>query len=440
LHWREKLESGSPFDPTIEIGRFGDYIGLYCTNADVISAGVESNNDVALVSDVKVTFASEAIVNRAILLGSGEGTAALDLSSIADDYPGVIFSRVNGDGQTEYYIQNDASIEYYGDVFEDVWAFKDAVVIVNTDAGVEAAALTLLNWGLEEIERRAWKQEAYSVSLKKCTHLVQPGDVIRLVFRGQIRDQNGKPIDSEEIDGYYTVLKAKEQVSGEGSLTTSLEVSNIDRRVMDAFDRLVESQEKTELRNKKAVTFPTLFPDKDMQEIEAPNAFNVNGLPAGFFYRVSTLISDVSKVTMTVRTYPLATRLRYNNPVAGQLTTPIPLYSPDEGMRFSVRRDDQYPSGLSVFINGIDRTAELGGPWNSGVNVQTNLVDLDISEYIINASGGLRQTHEIVFTCESRTGDVAFPGAGTASGEASHGYVVCSINAIASVQAIIVEG
>jgi hypothetical protein len=64
-------------------------------------------------------------------------------------------------------------------------------------------------------------------------------------------------------------------------------------------------------------------------------------------------------------------------------------------MNYGVFEDSHYPQNISIYINGVDRTLALGGPWaptDAAVEVE-----VDITEYLVNAVGGLRQTHEIRF-------------------------------------------
>jgi hypothetical protein len=69
-----------------------------------------------------------------------------------------------------------------------------------------------------------------------------------------------------------------------------------------------------------------------------------------------------------------------------------------------VTDDTNYPQTISISIDGVDRTAALGGAWaatNAAVNVK-----VDITDYIVNASGGMYQEHSIVFTCTAGQGKI----------------------------------
>lgn len=74
------------------------------------------------------------------------------------------------------------------------------------------------------------------------------------------------------------------------------------------------------------------------------------------------------------------------------------------GLTFGVVDDTVYPQTIALEIDGIDRTSALGGPW-AATNAAVDVV-LDVTTYLVNAVGGLRQKHALVFTCSSGHGKV----------------------------------
>lgn len=73
-------------------------------------------------------------------------------------------------------------------------------------------------------------------------------------------------------------------------------------------------------------------------------------------------------------------------------------------LTYGINDDTVNPTTVSVWINGVDRTAELGGPWAGG-GAAINIV-LDITPYLVNAAGGLRQAHTVEVRCASGRGEV----------------------------------
>lgn len=82
------------------------------------------------------------------------------------------------------------------------------------------------------------------------------------------------------------------------------------------------------------------------------------------------------------------------------ITIPAHSHTPSYG----IYADTVHPQTVGVMIDGIDRTAALGGPWALS-NVAIDL-ELNITDYLVNASGGLRQNHTIVISCASGRGEV----------------------------------
>lgn len=71
---------------------------------------------------------------------------------------------------------------------------------------------------------------------------------------------------------------------------------------------------------------------------------------------------------------------------------------------YGIHDDDKYPDTVRLAINGVDVTTALGGPWGAGgVAIDE---EVDITMYLRNASGGLRQVHELTFSCDDGQGTV----------------------------------
>jgi hypothetical protein len=71
---------------------------------------------------------------------------------------------------------------------------------------------------------------------------------------------------------------------------------------------------------------------------------------------------------------------------------------------YGIYQDTVYPTGLNLYINGVNVSEELGGPWDAGGGI-TNL-ELDITSFLVGASGGLRQNHVVSVRCASGQGEV----------------------------------
>jgi len=73
-------------------------------------------------------------------------------------------------------------------------------------------------------------------------------------------------------------------------------------------------------------------------------------------------------------------------------------------VEFGIEDDTQYPSSVRMEINGVDVTAALGGPWATAG--QAIDVTVDITSYLVNASGGLQQRHQVTLSCLGGRGEI----------------------------------
>lgn len=85
-------------------------------------------------------------------------------------------------------------------------------------------------------------------------------------------------------------------------------------------------------------------------------------------------------------------------------THSVTLSNHTHGMTYGIYDDTVYPATISLSIDGVDRTSALGGPWAAGGGALS--VELDITTYLVNAAGGLRQNHTLVFSCASGQGQI----------------------------------
>ena len=103
-------------------------------------------------------------------------------------------------------------------------------------------------------------------------------------------------------------------------------------------------------------------------------------------------------------TLELALLLGTNYPYSEDLYTYEEVGGHTHDMEYGLYEDSQYPTNISVAINGLDRTEELGGPWDlAGEGAD---VSVDITYWLVNAIGGLQQNHTITFSCESGQGEI----------------------------------
>lgn len=72
---------------------------------------------------------------------------------------------------------------------------------------------------------------------------------------------------------------------------------------------------------------------------------------------------------------------------------------------YGIYQDGSHPTTISLYIDGVNRSAALGGPWAGGGGA-ADIDELDITAYLVEAAGGLRQRHTLEFRCASGQGEI----------------------------------
>lgn len=453
---------------TLEIGAFGDFSDLVLINPTMAPAGLYANNDVALIENISLTQNSEAVANWLLPIGGGEGTAALTLEHSTRSWPYVIQTMAGPDGRTLYYLTDDASVALYGTI-QKVGTFKNISPVTNSAADVVNAANALYDAATAWLQRNSVVQDSYAVTLKKTRQNLRPGDTVRLLYGGVVL-RDGEPYTWLEVDELFWVLKVTERVTASG-LSTSLEISTVDRHREDAASIILGALESIELRNIYVQPYPTSRGYVYEKNIDSTH--NVE-IPV----KVTDVTLDIIRVQLTLNTSPLRSTatgaasgggstatsaagggatssaggdhrhrmFQFNsttdlgNPnregfckrsdgnnvnfawhgsaedlytfdASGDHTHTVPSHTHSvtipahtHAQQYGIYDDTTYPQNLSIWINGIDRTSELGGPWAPS-NAAAE-VELDITTYLRDAVGGLRQKHTIEVRCTAGQGTI----------------------------------
>jgi hypothetical protein len=80
----------------------------------------------------------------------------------------------------------------------------------------------------------------------------------------------------------------------------------------------------------------------------------------------------------------------------------ITLAGGEPDLIYGIGDDDVHPQNIEVWVNGIDRTDALDGPFATSDAAIDIILDEELmTEYIVEASGGMHQAHEV----EIRAGD-----------------------------------
>jgi len=387
-----------------------------------------SNDAVLLIDQISVTEDGDTLVNWAIPMGAGEGSAATTLKDTTYEifnsdntvyqagnpstYP--IYRRVNSNSIVEYYI--DATLG--DDEHQDTLSFKEIGPIANSTLANQYASDALADACMASLARTRVPNTTYTLTVKKVRVDLQPGDKIHVAFKG-IVPMVGDPTATRptltyiDVDEDLWVMEISRNFSDSG-ISTTLKVSTIDKHVQDDVDLLVEVLDRSDVRNLIPSLQPYNFDNTWQDSIKYGVApYNKD---ATFPFTVNSFVTRLPVVIVRFKTLPL--------------WLPATFYdlTPAE-FNWDVRVSIEYPSDVQMFVNGVDVTslyAPGGNPWNfGGVNAALD-VTCDISNLINEAAGGLYQTHTIVFKCGSRFGEKAVY-APLRTGEVSQGIVELNI-------------
>ena len=413
-HIREKVDVPSDRDHVIEVGRFGTDSGLWIMNPEQVTPRAYTNTDIAFIDSLTIIHESEAMFNWIIPIGSGEGESALTLEQ-ATRLTGYDRLTTTVGTKTLYYKKNDASIAEYG-IIQKVVTFKNIAPVGNSDTNIEYAANALDEAADAALDRNGTPQTVYKLSIQKGSRLIRCGDVVHLRFRGAVRGLDGLELDDETVEGDFYVLKVTENVSASG-VSLTLEISDVDKLPDSEAAYVLSAIEDIQLANTKPalINFRQSFTDeKPVQQW--------NGQPtyiryADFPIKLDNTVTDVSLVRVRFVSKPL-----YSYTIGQYSAT-----GPSVLNQFNVAIGANYPQDISLYIDNVDRSAEFGGPWNAAPANAAVDQTIDITDYIRDAAGGLRQNHTLEFRVSEQTRDVRVPGYGGGS----------AINAIYGNQGII---
>lgn len=417
---------------TIEVGAFGAQSTAQIVGVGSATREMHHNPDIMFVDRLAETRTTRGIVNRVYPLGAGEGEAALTLKLSTRSTPYTVQNRTVG-GRIEYYLEDEQSVADYG-VTEKYLVFKEIAPLANTDTAKIYAANALYDAAAAWLERSAVEQRTYRVSVKKPETTIRPGDKVRITYKGDVY-REGVRIMPVDVDDWFWVMSVTERI-GIGDATLDLDVSIIDRAEEDEAKTVVSALEAIEVRNVAVQTYPNTFKYVYYDSLQNRTDAYADKW-AEFKLPVDAQVTEIVKVSISFVTKPLYITGYYD--LFGALYSQDNLYG-----AYQIFTSTKYPRDVSLWINGVDVSTQLGGPWATGGSAQAEVDDLDVTSFILNASGGMYQKHSIVFKCgyytEAGT-EVVLPYTTAFSGvqPSSMGWVEVTLSVMAICQAIFPE-
>jgi len=432
----------------LEIGSFGVVnTNVRLTNLQTTDSKFHEREDVAILKRINVRYSLDETYNRVIVLGAGQGAAQLTLNDGEVGSTYTVQSRTRLNGVDEYYIEDTASIAANG-VREAVVVFDQVRPVSNTATGKTQGQTTLLQNGEEWLKRHKDRRVTLdNVQVYGLTAELRCGDKVNVRYKG-LNTEGNFYVD---IDDDFWVMEKSTTRSAQGNFVSTLKLVNVDREEMNDVDIMAKAVKS--IKSKRLWIDPTAF----RQSYTYYDTLQAGGTyvekPARFLLRIDDTVTDVTRVLLRWRTFPLSSNMRVAIPgspsnITGSVSSGSPgsaahthtLFNLNAEQVFVVAEDDDYPTDVSISYNGtditnhVDVTYLLGGAgvWNSGGTPNAALdIIMDITDVFLADAGGIYQDHEIELTCLTRTGNARTPfsfiPSGTPAHEVSHGMVEMTI-------------
>lgn len=241
--WHLRHESGT----VLAFGALGADTGLRLVQRSQAAHDLYTNDLVTLIEDISLEQTSGDVANWIIPLGKDDAGGRLTLEHSTRTTPYTIQTMTGPDSSTLYFLADSASIATYGQR-ERVLALNTIVALGSTATDLERAANALYDAAAATLARSSERQDVYRVRFRKAWQTaVRPGDKVRLVYRGEVK-QAGISVRYLDTDALYWVLDVDESVGVEGH-SVSVAISNVDRQVRDGVQVVADAIEGVQLQS-----------------------------------------------------------------------------------------------------------------------------------------------------------------------------------------------
>ena len=423
----------------------------------------ETNINICYITNLVEVEQSNDLITRIYPYGSGNFQNRLTLGPTIRTAPtGYTLDKTNN-----FIVNNDRETSL-GFIIERYYSYKQIVPISNSDIDIQRAADTLFDLSLKQLQDESQVQKNYRLSVTKLDQIIYPGQIIHVEYRGfadgykyvdinedliilesTIKiDNNGLRTSNLQVSTTDQWPKDDfEEITGsiaQGSVMEAHPQLTLAYSPVGPYTRRISSQKNANfvVRVGSEVTalsyailrFKTGPLISSVTAIAASEVETATSKGGGGINQTSVLNGSHSHTIVlhaTIDTGGLLD-LQYK-PVTDELTIlssggnqtfdsmdaddnhshqitvsdhdhEVDIPAHNHQFSYGLFQDTLTPDTISVSINGIDRTTALNGPWATGGGSVE--IELDITEYLATASGGLRQNHAIQFSCASDQGEI----------------------------------
>jgi hypothetical protein len=421
---------------TVEIGAFGSAAGLRLVNPVGAPSAIDAADEIALIETISVEQNSEAVCTRLYPIGAGIGEAWLTIFKSSRNLP---YTRqvVSVNGIDQHFLEDFTAVAQYG-VIEKMGRFSSIAPLSNSEADQINAANALYDAAAAWLTRYSQRQDIYRVTARKVRQTVRPGDRVRLVYKG-IVERDGQVVNYLDVDADMWVMEVTERIGLEGA-AVDLTLATVDRHAADAARVVIGALEELRIDgvtvkpyfNRSSWVydrvidpfFPASVPVVLTNATQRLNRCRVRVRTRAF---ISTARSAVTNTThrhsilqsgtgtgpyyyRDVIMYDQATNATFRallpvsiESAAFLAQTDIETNEDFITVNYGLQQDTQTPAGLRVFVNNIDRTTALGGPWL--VSGGAGMFEVDVTQWIESVVP-LQQEHIVRIECTSGQGEV----------------------------------
>ena len=197
------------------------------------------------LTGLTIPATEQAIWNRIIPLGAGEGINALTLRFSNRVSPYTIQTATGPDGNAYWYLEDAASVAAYG-ARTQVLKFDEIAPLSNSSAEETAAANTLYDAASAWLGYYANPTEFYEASVVGLTHYAGGtprftiGQTVRLQWTGIVTDDAGTRL-WKSVDADVYLMGFEREFHEDGSDSWRLELATVDRRQPGPGDAIVKA-------------------------------------------------------------------------------------------------------------------------------------------------------------------------------------------------------
>lgn len=404
---------------------------------------IEQYSEVAFISKIRRRQDDQELFNRIIALGAGVGSGQLTLEGAT----GTLYTVQNrtptgalATSQTLYYIEDAVSVAAYG-LRELIVLFDTIKPVANTTTAKNQARAELINNAETFLTQHKDPRIEYSCEVVGVQSYPKVGDLVQIFYRG--KGDYGVYLD---IDENLFVMDITKIYDASGNRNASFKFANIDQRQTDDND-IIASTVKA-VRSQKLLIQPESFRFENTYR-DSGQYFTGGtdiGKDASFRIDIDDTVLDVTRCIVRWKTEPLWNGAIADNWGPATVTAGTVPAQPTRSV-WALALGDLWPKNITMKINGINVNNHVDidylvggtGAWNSGGSDAETLVEMDITDFILNL--GIYTGFDITFEFGSTGSEnVAYPGSNTdpitVVGGGSHGFIELTIKMQGIAQAI----